>query len=119
HLLKLRREDGADRPCVNAAVGVTAGLAVDGADVLACTAANAVQRLTAFAIGEHAGTGVVHQDDVEGARAVVLVDPGPDGVVRIHALAGGAAREELKENLQVTEAGNYFVDSRDSDQGVR
>src|SRR6185312_1128312 len=116
HLLKLRREDGADGTRVNAAVSVAAGLPIDWADILARSATNAVQCLAALAVCKYAGSRIVHQDDMKGARAVVFVDAGPDGVVRIHALAGGTAREELKEDLQVTEAGNHFVDSGDSDQ---
>ena len=56
---------------------------------------------------------------MKGARAVVLVHAGPDGVVRIHALAGGAAREKLQEDFEVAKTRNDLVDAGDGDERAR
>jgi hypothetical protein len=60
HLLKLRREDGADGAGVDGAVGVAAGLAIDGAGVLAGSAANAVEGFATAGVGEDLGACVIH-----------------------------------------------------------
>ena len=117
HLLELRGEDGADGSGVDAAVGVAAGLAIDGAGVLAGCATNAVEGLAGFFVGEDFGAGVVHQDDVEILRAVAWMDAGPDGVVGVHALAGGGAGEELEHDLEVFVAREDLVDAGDGDEG--
>src|SRR5581483_12275710 len=96
-----------------------AGLAIDGADVLAGAAANAVERLPSFAVAENTGSCVVHQDDVKAARAIVFVHTGPDGVVRIHALPGRAARQKLEEDFEVAEPRDDLVDACNSDQRSR
>ncbi len=51
---------------------MAAGARVDGADVQAGAAADAVQRLAAHLVGEHPGTAGVEQDDVELLRARLL-----------------------------------------------
>ena len=119
HLLKLRREDGADGAGVHAAIGMASGLTVDGAGVLAGGATNAVEGLSGFAVCEDFGAGVVHQDDMEILRAIAWMDAGPDGVVRVHALAGGGAWEELQHDFEVLKAGQDLIDAGDGDQGVR
>ena len=58
---------GIDRP-----VRVPAGARVDGADVQARRAADAVQRLAADLVGQHVGAPVVEQHEVELARPVAL-----------------------------------------------
>src|SRR5262249_31233305 len=56
---QLRRQDRADRPGVHRAVRVAAGARVDGADVEAGAAADAVQRLPADLVAEDASAPVV------------------------------------------------------------
>ena len=53
HLHQLRREDCADRPRINRAVGVAAGLPVDRAGVHAGRAADALQRLPLLGNGQN------------------------------------------------------------------
>jgi len=68
---------------------MAAGALVDRADVHAGRAANAIQRAAPEAVGQRAGATVIQQDDVHVLRAIVLGDTGPQGGVRVHALAGG------------------------------
>src|SRR5439155_18071277 len=63
--LELRREDRADRAGVDGAVRVTTRARVDGADVEARAAADAVQRLSADLVGQHARPAVVEQDNMQ------------------------------------------------------
>ena len=83
---------------------------VDGTDVEAGAAANAVQRLPSHCIGEHARPAVVEQHDVELLRPVVGRHAGPQRGVRIHALAGRGARQELQEDLEVGERRHELLD---------
>jgi len=82
-------EDGADRAAVNGPIGMTSGLAIDGAGVEAGGAADAVQRRTRFGVGKNFRATVIEQDYVELLRSIALRDAGPDGVIGIHAFAGG------------------------------
>ena len=118
HLLELRGEDGSDGTGIDAAVGVASGLAVDGAGVLTGSATDAVEGLPGFGVGEHGAAAVIEEDDVIVARAVAGGGPRPEGVVGVHALAGGAAGDELEHDFKVLEAGEDFVDAGDRDEGV-
>ena len=64
------------------------------------------------------GAAVVEQDDVEGLRAVAWRDAGPEGVVGVHALAGGGAGQKLQEDFEVLERGDDFFDADESDEDV-
>src|SRR5918997_5144350 len=104
-------DDGADRTGVGRAVGVAAGLAVDGADVQAGAAADAVEGLLELG-PEELRAAVVHQDQVkllgpvEFALAARPCDEvGVDGEL----LAGPAPPEELDEDGEVLEARDHLL----------
>src|SRR5207302_1697680 len=69
-----RRQDTADRPRVDAAVGVAADAPVDRAGVQARPAADALQALAERRL-QDARPAVVEQDEVELLRAVALARP--------------------------------------------
>ncbi len=118
HAGELRGEDGADRSGVRRSVGVAARAFVHRADVETGRAADAVERLAADPVGEGRGASVVEQHQVEGLRPVAGRDSGPQGRVRVHPLAGGGARQQLEEDLQVLVARQHLLDAHDGDQGV-
>ena len=107
---QLRCQDRADRPRVDRAVRVPARARVDRADVEARAAADAVQSLPAHLVGEHARAAVVEQHDVQLLRPVAVGDAGPERRVRVHALAGRGARQQLQEHLEVGEARQQLLD---------
>ena len=49
---KVRREHAADRPRIDRSIGMSPDVAIYGTDIQARTAADAVQDLTLFAVGE-------------------------------------------------------------------
>ena len=53
---------------------------------------------------------------MELAGAVAGRDAGPEGGVRVHALARRRAREELEEDLEVLERGHELLDPDDGDE---
>ena len=57
--------------------------------------------------------------DVQLARAVAVHRPGPDRRVRVHPLAGGRARQELEEHLEILPARHQLLDPDDADQHLR
>ena len=59
HLHQLRGENGADGSGVDGAVGVAAGLAIDGAGVHAGGAADALEGLALAGTGEDGGAAVI------------------------------------------------------------
>jgi hypothetical protein len=74
--------------------------------------------LSSGSVGEGSCSPVVEENDVYVLRPVVLRDPRPDRVVRVHPLAGRGAGEELEEDLEVSEHGDQLLDPEDGDQGV-
>src|SRR6185436_8692690 len=98
---ELRREDGADRPCVRRVVRMAAGLTVDGADVDAGRAPDAAKRRAPVGVGEDTRPPGVEQDEVEAPGPVSLAHTRPERRVRVHALARGRARQELQEDLEI------------------
>src|ERR1017187_5279843 len=122
HLHQLRREDRANRPCIHASIGVSAGLLIHRAGVLAGSATDAVQGLPRLGIRQYFGPRIVHEHDMKRTRPIAasrrLVDSRPDGVVRIHSFARGAARQQLKHYFEVLESWDDLVDSGDGNQRV-
>ena len=117
--LQLRREDRADRAGVGRLVRVPAGALVDRAHVQARRAADAVQRLAADRVGEHVGAAGVEQHEVERLRAVAGRHARPQRRVRVHALAGRGARQQLQHHAEVGEARQDLLDPHHRDQHVR
>src|SRR6266576_537860 len=109
---KLRREDRADRAGVNRAIGVAARPRIHRADVQARTTANAVERLPAHLVGEHARPSVVQQDHVELLRSVTDRHTGPERRVRVHPLARRGPRQNLEEDLKVGERRDKLLDPK-------
>ena len=89
---------------------------VDGADVEAGAAADAGERLAADLVGEHVRAAVVEQHDVEVLRPVARRDAGPERRVRVHALAGRRARQQLEEDLEILGRRDQLLDPDDGDQ---
>src|SRR5207237_6102545 len=83
------RDDGADGTGVSRAIGVAADIAVDGTDVEAGAAADAVKRVALFGVGEELGAAVVEQYHVIVLRAI-----GFAGLTR-PAVKGGVTRHGL------------------------
>ena len=116
-----RREHGADRTRIDAAVGVAGGLAIDGTDIEARTAADAAEDF--FAIGgQHFGAAVVDEDDVHLLRAGRTVGAartvdefGVDGEL----LSGGGTPEQIEQDREVGVGRHDFLDAdqRDVDFG--
>src|SRR5918994_933354 len=103
--------DGAVGPEMGGAVGVTAGLAVDGADVQAGPAADAVEGLLELRAQE-LGAAVVQEDQVHLFRSVELAlsarsgdEIGVDGDL----LPRPAPRQELDEDREVREAWDQLL----------
>ena len=88
-----------------------AGARVDRADVQAGAAADAVQRLAADLVAEHARAAVVEQHDVQLLRPVAGSDAGPERRVRVHPLAGRGARQQLQEHLEIGEGRHELLDA--------
>ena len=114
-----RGQDRADRSRVGGSVGVPAGAFVDGADVHAGAAADAVQRGAAHLVGQGGAASVVQQDQVDVLRPVVGRDAGPQRGVRVHPLAGGGPREQLHEHFEVLPARQQLLDAHDGDERFR
>ena len=119
HGLQLRGQDCADGSGVDRAVGVAAGLLVNGAGVKACAAANAIKGFAGGWISENISAAIVEQDDVKLFGAVAGRDAGPKRVVRVHALACGGAGQSLQKNAEIAERGDDFLDTGESDQDAR
>ena len=108
--LELGGEDRSDRPGVHRLVRVAAGSRVHRADVEAGRAADAAKRLASDLVGEHVGAPVVDQHQVELLRPVARAHAGPERGVRVHALAGGRARQQLQEHLHVAPRRHELLD---------
>src|SRR5690349_8199289 len=96
--LKQRRDQRADRPGIDAAVRVSADLAVNRARVEARAAADAAQRLAIFLAREDFAAAVVDQDEMEFLGAIALsrdARAAEDVRVDRDRLAGRAAGEKL------------------------
>ena len=78
-----------------------------------------MQRLAPDFVGEHVGTAVVEQHEVELLRPVIGVHTGPQRRVRIHALAGGRARQQLQAHLEVAPFRQHLLDPHHRDQHPR
>ena len=115
HAVVQGRQDAADRPGVDAAVGVAADAAVDRAGVQAGAAADALQAL-AERRRQHPRPAVVQQHQVELLRTVAGCHPGPGGRVGVHPLAGRGAGEQLQEDLEVLPAREHLLDPHHRDQ---
>src|SRR5690606_29735414 len=90
-----RVQDGADRPRVDPAVGVTPDLAVDRAGVQAGTATDAPERVAQLRVRQHRAPTVVDQHHVHlfGSFGFALAARAlEDRHVAAGALTGGAAR---------------------------
>ena len=98
---------------------MAAGLAIDGAGVHACRAADALERLPFLGFGEDAGASVVEQDDMKFLRAIAGRDTGPERCVRVHALAGGGASQKLEHDFKILEAGQHLLYTHQADQSAR
>ena len=114
--LEHRRQDRADGPGVDRAIGMASGAAVDGADIEAGAAADAGEGLPSDRIREDARAAVVEQHEVEGLRPVVGANSRPERGVRVHALARRRAGQQLQEDLEVLEARQHLLDAHDGDQ---
>src|SRR5215210_2337097 len=90
---ELGRQDRAYGARVDGVVGVAAGPFVDGADVEARRTTDAVQGLPSYLVGQHVGTPVVQEDQVELLRPITFRDPGPERSVRVHPLRRRGAGE--------------------------
>ena len=108
--VELRLQDRPDRPGVRRVVGVAAGLAIDRADVDARRAADAAESVAPDLVRERPRPPVVEQDEVEGSRTVARMHSRPDRGVRVHALAGRRARQQLEHHLQVAERRHDLLD---------
>ncbi len=97
---------------------MAAGLTIDGAGVEACAATDAGEGLALYVVCQKFGAAVVEKDDVKGLWAIARRDAGPDGVVGVHALAGSRAGKCLKEDFEVGEGGDYFLDADEGDEHV-
>ena len=67
-------------------------------------------------IGEHARAPGVEQHEVEPLRPVARADARPERGVRVHALAGRRARQQLEEHLEVAEARDRLLDPHHRDE---
>ena len=119
HPPQLRREDRADRPRVDRAVGVPADARVHGADVQAGAAADAAQRLSAHRVGQRVPAPVVEQHDVVLPRSVAGRDPGQERHVRAHPLPGRRARQQAQEQREVVQRRDDLLDAHDGDEHRR
>ena len=112
------RQDRPDRTRIDGAVCLAAGPLVDRADVEACRAADAPERLAAERVRQDVGPAVVEQDEVEGLRPVARRDPGPHRRVRVHPLRRRRARQELHEDLEVAPRRQQLLDAHDRDEDL-
>ena len=81
-------------------------------------AADAVERLALFAVGQQLGAAVVEQDHVELVGAVDFawrVAARKERRVDRERLARGAARQQLQEYRQILRARNHLLDAGDRD----
>src|SRR5918994_1691323 len=109
--LEQGRYDSADRAGIGRAVGVTAGLAVDGADVQAVPAADAVEGLLELRAQELRAA-VVQKYQVHLVRPVELALPawsGDEVGVYGDLLSRTAPRQELDEDREVREARDHLL----------
>jgi hypothetical protein len=113
---ELRSDDRADRTRIDGAVGVAARSHVHRADVEACRAADAAQRLPPHLVRERVGAAVVEQDQVKLLRPVAFVHAGPERRVRVHALGRRRSRQQLQKDLEVLERRDDLLDPHDRDQ---
>ncbi len=116
------RDDPADGPRVGRAVGVAAHVAIDRADVQARAAADAVERVALFGVGQQRRAVVVEQDDVELLRAVRFARLARAAVHRVVAadqLPGTHRRQHRQEQGKVFQARHHFLDAEQRDHGLR
>src|SRR5205814_3723447 len=100
------------------AVGVAADIAVDGTDVEAGAATDAVKRVALFGVGEKLGAAVVEQYHVIVLRAIGfagLTRPAVEGVVTRHGLSRAGGGEHRQEQGKVSEARQYLFDAEQRD----
>src|SRR6185312_463750 len=98
---------------------MASSLTVDRADVQASGAANALQSLPVFFVRENFRAAIVEQDNVEFFGAVVGRNARPDGVVRVHALAGRGAGKQLQKDFKVGKFWDDFFDADEADENLR
>jgi hypothetical protein len=70
-------------------------------------------------IGKDFTTAIVQKHNVEIAWSIAGHYSTPDGVVGVHPLTRGGARESLEQDLKVLEPGNHFLDARNGNQSIR
>src|SRR5215212_199943 len=80
---------------------MSSGPLVDGTDVEARRAADAVEGLASYLVRQHVRTPIVHEDQVELLRPIALRHAGPERGVRVHPLRGRGAGEEVHKDLEV------------------
>ena len=115
-----RCEHGAYGAGINAAVGVSAGLAVDGAHVEARAAADAAEDLAAVA-GEHVGAAVVDENHMHLLRPVGLcgrLGAADELGVNRELLGGGGTGKEVEEESEVAVARQDFFDADERDMAA-
>ena len=115
---EFRGYDGADGAGIDPSVGVAAHALVDGADVEAGAAADAVEGFAEGGVGQQAAAPVVHDDQVELFRAVLVggaAGAGDHADIGGDALAGGGTGEQTEEHGQVGEGGDDFFHTGEAD----
>jgi hypothetical protein len=113
---KLGCENGPDGTREGGTVRVPTHPGVNGADVQAGAASNAVKGLASNRILENTGSPVVQKDQVKLLRPVSRMDPGPEGGIGVHPLARGGPGKELEEHLEVLEGGEDLFDAHEGDE---
>ena len=120
--VKLRRDDRANGPGVNPGIIVAADFAVHGAMIQARAAADAVQRLAFFRIGQQLRPAIVEQQQIEFVGTIDLVFAARSGKKRRvdrQRLAGGAAAQQIQKYRKILRAGNHLFEARDGDVNLR
>ena len=111
-----RAEHRTDGAAVDVAIGVAAGLPVNGTNVLAGSAADALQDTAAICV-ENVAPAVVQEDDVHLPGAVGLaLHSGAAHEFRVdrELLASRGARQQIQKQRQIPILGNHLLDP---DQG--
>src|SRR5438046_7551629 len=110
---QMRCDHGTDGAGIGGAVSMAAYVPVNGTDVQASAAANTMERVALFRIGEKFSAAIVQEHHMVFIRAVRfsgLPRPAIHGVVTGDGLAGSCGRQHRKEEGKVLHAGEDLLD---------
>ena len=115
---QMGRNYGTDRTLIGCPIAVAADVAIDGADIQACAAADTMEGIALFGVGEEVRSLIVQQHNVKLLRAVGFAWLARTAVKRVIArqrLSGACSGEHGQEECEILELRKDFLDSHERD----